>query len=97
MDTLSLRRPVTLDADRPSALWRAVFARAVRDALGQFPDSVVPPGMTRAEFAAQARHFLEHADEAPNSFVVDLAGFDPGHVATQARHLKWELLEPPPQ
>jgi hypothetical protein len=56
----------------------------------------VPAGMTRAEFAAEARHFLEHADHAPHSIGVDLAGFDPGHVATQARHLRWELLEPPP-
>jgi hypothetical protein len=97
MDALSLDpRRTTVDSDRFIALWRAVFARTVRDALGRFPDSAVPAGMTRAEFTAQARRFLEHADEPPNSMVVDLAGFDPGHVATQARHLKWELLELPP-
>ena len=93
MDTLSLQRIVTLDADRLSALWRAVFTRTVSDALGQFPDSVVPAGMTRAKFAAEARRFLEQADKAPNSLVMDLAGFDPGYVAMQARQLNWELLE----
>ena len=97
MDALSLKAHRTIvDSDRIAALWRAVFTRTVRDALGQFPDSVVPAGMTRAEFTAAARHFLEHADETPNSLVVDLAGFDPGYVATQARHLKWEQLELPP-
>ena len=64
-----------------------MLTRTVSDALGQFPDSVGPTCMTRAEFAAEARRFLEQADEAPNSVVVDLAGFDPDYVAMQARHL----------